>query len=567
MRFGRWLFCVLAVPLFLAGCSTPQENVSTKKHEQNVQHIEVDCVNTDEKNTKFDFLKSQSVFHKEEYCPNRTIPYSEFLAWSLKNFLIITQQKELEEIQEIKKQELIQYAQNLHILSSEKAFEDQQDITRLQAVQIILKAQENPFILHSTEKVSSFGDAPSQQMDKFFVNTALELEILIPKSQTKFGTHDVLTQKEAIEMLYKMHNLSSLFHLVQENQDDIEVLGGMLDLIEQLYVRKDAFDRDTLLDSALRGMVGGLKDEHSVYFNTQEMEAMAGVFVGDASGIGVENIMQDPFGKFSLLFPLEGSPAQKAGLKTGDYVVQVESVDITGMPLEEGKLLINGHVGKPLSLQIQRHGKEPFTVSLVPEEIIIPSLMAEPIDNYIVFVIDTFNRRTPEEFTTQLDAFYNEETKGIIIDLRNNGGGSFDSTLEILGYFFPDGEEKVAVHVQTAHEKTNKYLSGTGRLHSVPVAILVNDGSASAAEIFAAVMQDYERGIIVGQKSFGKGTIQETLQFLSNGSALQLTVGQWKTPLEKEVNKKGITPDVIIEDIYNTEGILEKAMSELGSEK
>lgn len=314
--------------------------------------------------------------------------------------------------------------------------------------------------------------------------------------------------------------------------------------IHRQYVFQDKVDDNELIYGAVKGMVNTLKDPHSEFQNPAEAQAFDDSLNGTFQGIGTSVDMVD--GSFTIVAPLKGSPAEKAGLKSGDVILEVDGKGVVGLSADEIIALIKGPEGSSVKLLIKR-GESVFTKDVVRNVIELPSIESELKGADVAYLqITVFTEDTAERFMEEMKKLNLDEVGKLVIDLRHNPGGYLDATLEILNHFVPKG--KKTARIELGDGRVEEYFSeGPAEFADLKIVILVNEGSASASEILAGSLQDHGLARIVGVKTFGKGTVQQVLEF-SDGSQLKLSVANWFTPNGRNLNEIGLEPDVVVED-------------------
>ena len=312
--------------------------------------------------------------------------------------------------------------------------------------------------------------------------------------------------------------------------------------VDELAVQDD----EKLIYGSIKGLVSSVSDPYTVFMDPEETKEFEENLNGSLEGIGAELTAEDGFLK--VLSPLKNSPAEKAGLLPGDIIFQING-EITGeMTLFDAIMKIRGEKGTDVTLTIIREGtEEPFDITITRDSITIESVTYELLEEGLAYIsINQFSDDTSSEFDNAVQKLLLDNPKGLIVDLRYNGGGYLDISVEILSQLIK-GEE-VAVQIQTREKDKNDmlYLLNDGKLSEIPLVVLVNDGSASASEIMAGAIQDYKRGLVIGEKTYGKGSVQEVI-YLEDGSSLRMTIAHWLTPNGRSIQEVGITPDRIVE--------------------
>jgi carboxyl-terminal processing protease len=264
---------------------------------------------------------------------------------------------------------------------------------------------------------------------------------------------------------------------------------------------------------------------------------------GTFDGIGVQVDERD--GKLVIIAPLEGSPGERAGLKPGDVIIAADGTDLAGMDLTQAVALIRGPRGTSVTLSIVREGTtEPLTFSIQRDEIRVESVRSRMLEDGVGYLrITTFGSETGSETQRALTSLLEQQPRGIVLDLRSNPGGYVTAAVEVVSQFVPDG---VVLHQQSARgERETIRTNGGGIATEIPVVVLVDGGSASASEIVAAALRDNGRSTLVGEKTFGKGTVQ-TVHELGDRSSLRVTMAQWLTPNGQPLHGQGLVPDLVV---------------------
>ncbi len=329
-----------------------------------------------------------------------------------------------------------------------------------------------------------------------------------------------------------------------DNEDTYELLnlfGDVMEKTKNSYV-EEVTDKK-LIESAINGMLSSL-DPHSSYLDAKSFKYMSEQTKGKFGGLGIEVTMES--GLVKVISPIDGNPAQKAGIKSGDYITAIDGQQVMGMTLDEAVSKMRGKLGTKVKLTIRRPSEKPFDVTLKRSEIKIQSVKDEIKGGDVIYVrISSFNEdidKMVEKAVASAQKKLKNKAKGLVLDLRNNPGGLLDQAIAVSDLFLEQGE---IVSTRSRNEEDNiKYSAKAGDiLKGLPIVVMINDGSASASEIVAGALQDHKRAIILGEKSFGKGSVQ-TLIPLAKYGAMRLTTARYYTPSGRSIQAKGIEPDV-----------------------
>lgn len=323
----------------------------------------------------------------------------------------------------------------------------------------------------------------------------------------------------------------------------LNLFGDVFEQVKSKYVEE--VDDKQLIEAAINGMLTSL-DPHSSYLNMDNFEEMQVDTRGEFGGLGIEVTMEEGFVK--VISPIYDTPAEKAGLQPGDYITHIDGTPIRGLGLNEAVEMMRGKVNTDIRLTIMRKGEAaPFDVTLTRAVIKIQSVRSEAKDDVGYIRITKFNEQTYsglQRAITDMRDQIGPEMKGLVIDLRNNPGGLLDQAISVSDAFLDKGEIVSTRPRDT--ENTERYNARPGDLaDGLPMIVLVNDGSASASEIVAGALQDHRRAVIMGTRSFGKGSVQTILPMPGN-VALRLTTARYYTPSGKSIQEVGIVPDIIV---------------------
>lgn len=315
-------------------------------------------------------------------------------------------------------------------------------------------------------------------------------------------------------------------------------------LVHEQYVDQPV-DDVALMRGAIRGMLQALGDDHTSFMDPQEFQDANSSLSGNYEGIGA---YVDATGDYlTVISPIKGSPAEAAGLRAGDKIIAINGEDMTGINPELARRKVLGPAGSQVILTIQREGEDaPFDVPITRAKITIASVEFEMKGDIAYIQLNTFGDTTSRELRDALQEVMAQNPKGLILDLRNNGGGYLRTSVEVLSQFLKQGE--VALYEQYGDGKRDTFkTNGGGLATDIPMVVLINEGSASASEIVAGALQDYGRATLVGVKSYGKGSVQNWIPLTGNEGAVRITIARWLTPKERTIHKIGLQPDVLIE--------------------
>jgi carboxyl-terminal processing protease len=339
--------------------------------------------------------------------------------------------------------------------------------------------------------------------------------------------------------------------VTDKNIDFAEFWNVWTDLKAHFY--KQPVDDKTLFYGALRGMTEAVGDPYTNYFEPVDAAEFSNDLKGEFSGIGAEIGTKD--GELQIVAPLPDSPAEKAGVKARDRILKIDGEESLTMPVEEAVSKIRGPKGTTVTLHLGRLPEgsatgtkaipQTFDVTITRDTIVVHSVKVVSKENGIyVIEIHNFNSDTEEGFTKAVDEVVQKNAKGVIIDVRNNPGGYLDKAISVAGEWLPD---QLVVQQRERGTITERYKgTGRGKLKGIKTVVLINEGSASASEILAGALQDSGTATIVGKTSFGKGSVQDYLEY-ADGSALKVTIAEWLTPNGRSIAHEGIKPDVEVE--------------------
>jgi len=326
----------------------------------------------------------------------------------------------------------------------------------------------------------------------------------------------------------------------QPDMERLKPISDVMKLIESKYV-KDV-ETKKLIEGAIRGMVASLEDPYSVFMDESEFQDFITALNGAFGGVGMVLSADENTGEILVVSPIEGTPAYNAGILPRDIVVKVNDVDLAGKSLDEAVRLLRGEKGTKVTVYIKReNSQELLQFQLTRDDIRVTTVNHEVIDNNIGYIkITSFDAKTYDEFKSALDSLENQGVKGLILDLRNNPGGSLYESVLIADEML--GKGLIVYTEDKNNNRLEEYYSDENKI-SVPLVVLINENSASASEIVAGAIQDHKAGVLVGTETFGKGSVQE-IQPFENKTGMKLTIAKYYIPSGRSIDGIGVKPDV-----------------------
>ena len=340
----------------------------------------------------------------------------------------------------------------------------------------------------------------------------------------------------------------NLTHSYSNNElyEKIDLFGEVLEKIKKDYV--DDVDQSEMMDSAINGVLQSL-DPYSAYMSPELFGEMQTDTRGEFGGLGIEIGMES--GVVKVISPIDDTPASKAGIKAGDYIIKIGDEQVQGKSLMEAVKLMRGPIGTSIELTVRRKNvKKPLEFKIVRKIIEIKSVNSEILGknkNLGYIRLKSFNENSDKQFLNIVKQFEKDsKIKGYILDLRNNPGGLLTQAINITDFFLDNGEI-VSTKGRRASE-TRKFFAKKGdQIKGKPIIVLINNGSASASEIFAGALKDHKRAIILGENSYGKGSVQSIIP-LRNGGGMRLTISKYYLPSGSSISEVGVTPDIVVEE-------------------
>ena len=361
------------------------------------------------------------------------------------------------------------------------------------------------------------------------------------------------------KLLFALLLITSVFAESQQTRlQAYEKFIKVVNMIEAYYV--DDINTTTIINKALKGLLPEL-DAHSSYLDKKAYKELKVQTSGEFGGLGIVVGMRN--GVLTIISPIDDTPAYKAGLKAGDIILKINDKATIDMTLDEAVNLMRGKPGTKITLTIVRKGQKPFKVTITRAIIKVKSVKAKDLENYpqIKYIrISSFDKNVVSSLKKTLKKLKKEGKKGIIIDLRNNPGGLLNQAVGTLDLFIDKGV-LVSQKGRVKRENEIYYAHSAGTYKNIPIVVLVNGGSASASEIVSGALQDHKRAVIVGEQTFGKGSVQAILP-VNKDEAIRLTIARYYLPSGRTIQAKGVTPDIIvhpaeIKEIKKTEQIKE----------
>ena len=369
------------------------------------------------------------------------------------------------------------------------------------------------------------------------------------RANSKRKNNDInMTKKILIFFILPIFFFQKSFSGNSDIYKKIDLFGEVLEKINEEYV--DDVDKSKSMDAAINGLLQSL-DPYSAYMTPESFESMQTETSGEFGGLGIEVSMEA--GVVKVISPIDNTPASKAGIKAGDYIVKIDDTQVQGKTLMEAVDLMRGLVGSSIKLTVRRVGvKKVLTFNIKREIIQVQSVKSELIDNNIGYIrLTSFNDNSSQQIEKKIEKLNkNKNLKGYILDLRNNPGGLLSQAIKISDFFLENGEI-VSTKSRKISENRKWFANKGDIIDGKTLIILINYGSASAAEIVAGALKDHKRAVILGENSYGKGSVQSIIP-LKNKGAIRLTIAKYYLPSGKSISEVGVTPD--IEVIEASEG-------------
>lgn len=437
-----------------------------------------------------------------------------------------------------------------------------QAITRGEAVQVLVKLAG----LSAKGKMTSYADVKKGSDLEQAVSIAVAAGWIKPLRATTFGANVTLKGGDARTLLRNVIGEKSGPSDTQKVKVKVkintpseapksDILKNVWQLLNKDYLYNDRIDPEKAGLDSIEAIVNSVNDPYTTFMPPSESKNFQDTLHGEVVGIGAQ--VEIVSGIVTVTTPLKDSPAEKAGVKPGDQILKVDGVSVTGLSLTDAVSKIRGPAGSSVTLTIGRNGSQ-FDVAITRAIVFLPEItVTEQGDTTIVRIMQ-FGDQTRNKIRALLTDVAENPPKGLILDLRNNPGGYLEAAGEVIGVFMPKGS--AYVHIKTRKQEYDDLTQKEQIIPSdIPMYVLINEGSASASEIVAGALQDAKRAKILGQKSFGKGTVQEVLQF-TDGSSLKMTIAEWFTPSGNKINGVGVIPDIQVQNTGDRDEQLLKAL-------
>ncbi len=443
-----------------------------------------------------------------------------------------------------------------------RKFEPNRAITKLEALKMafIIEGISAPYYTDVASE-ELFADIKEDAPFAYLARAAKKNGIISSKTPDLFTPYKLLTRGDAAELLYKMGltregtvieiilnpaaqgvagNDPSTYEIV--NNPKFPILLDVWEKVNKTFYGKSKIDKNQLVYGAIKGILDKLEDQYTVFQEPAEANDFNILLNGQFEGIGASLNVVDK--KIVVVKVIPHSPAEKSGIKIGDIVQNVDGKNVENTPLKDVISIIRGPSGTHVTLGILR-SNETLKFELIREKINLLPVSGKILGSNIAYIaINEYSIDSANQFNKILNDLLAKTPKGFIVDLRGNPGGYLNAAVDILGHFVEQG--KTLTTVKNADNTSTPYLSsGKGELAKYPVAVLINAESASASEIMAAAIQDYKAGKLIGNKSYGKGSVQQVINY-ADRSLLKISIAHWFTPLDKDISGIGITPDVIV---------------------
>jgi len=578
------LFLVLS--LFISPAFAQNTNIGTTQTQEGSGFTDVGP----EYERAIRYLKNKGIisgYNETEFRPDATITRAEFI-----KMLIESQESSSEEspiylssTEEVTPapwyEEYMQRAWQLSLIGEEAVNHPHDPLRRIQGAQLALNMMGIPIPRINTNRQwpFSYDDVNEDSRIAPAVMLATQYGLLGPDNEegTLFRPFKTLTRGEAAQIIYNMDIYLLGLSFMETNPElqgaqDIPHLETFVNVWQKIQTdyndaNSDKPEAEAIIYGSIKGMVNTLGDPYSSFLDPQESATLNEQLGGNFAGVGI-NIEQFPDGSTIIISVFENSPAERAGLLANDRIIKVDGIDIRTMSLTEIVQLIRGEIKTPVTLSVMRGDENvPRDLTAIRDSLTIPVVDVEMKGDIVYADINLFTNNTFREFSQDVTALVEENPnfKGFVIDLRGNPGGYLSAAGSVIGHFVP--KNSMILLLKTNNGYTPYYSDGRGEWDNYPITILIDEGSASAAEIVALILRERADAILVGNQSFGKGTVQQLIEY-NDGSQLKLTYAEWKSPGFHSINNIGIAPEIFVEmteenRIQGEDPQLDEALEEL----
>ncbi len=522
-----------------------------------------DVTETHENHSAIEYLiESNGITDGDNFNPDQNITRAAFFKMLLANSGITSENEVENYFTDLEGDEwyavYANKAYELGIIETEN-FYPSRTISKAEAVKVLIKwgGIAVPKYTSIEDWDVNYLDVSYENLYAPYIKKAIDIGLIEANDENYFGTHKQLTRAEAAQLIYDFDQYAITDAYLDIISSEVEQYLDipMIMIIEDVYERLmnnyygGGLDGETLIYDAIKGMTDSLGDVYTTFYPPTQADALTSTLSGNFKGIGVY-LHQESNGDIVITDVIENSPAESSGFLANDIIKEIDGIEIEGMGLEEAAGLIRGEEGSSLDITVWRTDNNNVTrtttITTTREDIDIKYVSAETLDeNIVYFDIDSFGSSTDEEFDELLDEHITASTRGIILDVRNNGGGYVNTATGILRHFIT--EDDIITTISYNRANVIHISAGPAELQDYPVVVLVNENSASASEILAVSLQEYGIATVIGEQTFGKGTAQELITYY-DGSILKMTTSHWLTPSWRDINEIGVTPDIVVEN-------------------
>lgn len=512
--------------------------------------------------TALDFLRAENILRlSEEFSLRQFISRSDFVRWSLRFNDFLGKGSEREPFQDVENNVYVAKAWQEGIVKTNPFFYPERPITGLEAIKVLLKAKRVEVSFPAQNQQILWRDFPQDTELQALVLKAVEMKVWEPVSGNMLGLGEYITGLEATQMLFAFkkyeeknapaeEGIKIPVYIPEENAEQSKIDYILETLNEQYFYSEKIGNIMKLEEAGIRAILEALADPYTSYADPQEQEEIAESRQGEEIvGIGAQIALNMESGFVFITQVFKGSSAERAGLQAGDTIIAVNGADVREKEAQEIANLIRGEAATIVQLRVLRNGNT-REFSVTRQKFEVPFVEVAVENAILVTKLYRFEQKSVRDFQEKVVDAYAEagNIEGMILDLRGNPGGDLRVVLEIMGFFFPktaEGENYIGIWVNERDALSKQRVIGDGEFADIPLVLLLNRYSASGSEVFAGAVQDYERGKILGEQSFGKGTVQNNHLF-ADGSLFRFTIAEWLTPDKRAINGIGITPDILV---------------------